>query len=312
MAYTGSGSKNVSSSYLFITLQSFYTKIKGLLAGKSDTTHTHNYAGSSSSGGAATTALACTGNSATATKATQDSAGQQINKTYIKDLSVSGTKITFTKGDGTTNTITTQDTNTTYTAGTGITLAGLAFHNAGVRSIGTGSTNGTIRVNTGGLSDEVAVKGLGSAAYTASTAYAPTSHTHNYAGSSTAGGVATSALTADTATFATKSNGIEPTGFGYSNFTFHQVDTVDGVFNGYTGRAHYLISNLKNGQGYYNYVIGLPFWGVPMYRRQTGNSTSISDWHNFYTTENITYGTRSMTAGTSLLDTGHIYLQYEE
>lgn len=60
----------------------------------------------------------CTGNAATATKATQDSAGQQINKTYIKALSVSGKTITYTKGDGTTGTITTQDTNTTYSAAT--------------------------------------------------------------------------------------------------------------------------------------------------------------------------------------------------
>lgn len=52
----------------------------------------------------------CTGNSATATKATQDSAGQQINKTYIKELSISGKTITYTKGDKTTGTLTTQDT----------------------------------------------------------------------------------------------------------------------------------------------------------------------------------------------------------
>lgn len=41
-----------------------------------------------------------------------DSSGQQINTTYIKSLSVSGKVITYTKGDGTTGTITTQDTNT--------------------------------------------------------------------------------------------------------------------------------------------------------------------------------------------------------
>lgn len=52
----------------------------------------------------------CTGNSATATKATQDSAGQQINSTYIKGLSVSGKTITYTRGNNTTGTITTQDT----------------------------------------------------------------------------------------------------------------------------------------------------------------------------------------------------------
>lgn len=49
-----------------------------------------------------------------ATKATQDSTGQQINTTYIKSLSVNGRTITYTKGNGTTGTITTQDTNTTY------------------------------------------------------------------------------------------------------------------------------------------------------------------------------------------------------
>lgn len=57
---------------------------------------------------------ALVGNADTATKATKDSAGQQINTTYIKGLSVSGKTITYTKGDNTTGTITTQDTNTTY------------------------------------------------------------------------------------------------------------------------------------------------------------------------------------------------------
>ncbi len=50
------------------------------------------------------------GNAATATKATGDSAGNNINTTYIKALSVSGKTVTYTKGNGTTGTITTQDT----------------------------------------------------------------------------------------------------------------------------------------------------------------------------------------------------------
>ena len=111
--------------------------------------HAHDYAGSSSAGGAATSAnklnanagdantpvyfsngvpVACTsldlstsGNAATATKATQDGSGQNIADTYIKSLSVSGKVITYTKGDGDTGTITTQDTNTTYSAMTGAT-----------------------------------------------------------------------------------------------------------------------------------------------------------------------------------------------
>lgn len=50
-----------------------------------------------------------------ATKATQDSAGQQIDSTYIKSASVDGKVITFTRGDGTTFKITTQDTVNTGT-----------------------------------------------------------------------------------------------------------------------------------------------------------------------------------------------------
>ena len=64
------------------------------------------------------------------------------------------------------------DNNTTYTAGTGISISTAnAISNSGVRSISTGTSNGTISVNTNGTSVNVSVKGLGSAAYTASTAY---------------------------------------------------------------------------------------------------------------------------------------------
>ena len=50
------------------------------------------------------------GNAGSATNATNDSEGQNIADTYIKDISIDGTTITFTKGDGDTDTITTQDT----------------------------------------------------------------------------------------------------------------------------------------------------------------------------------------------------------
>lgn len=58
---------------------------------------------------------ALNGNATSATKATQDSRSQQIDSTYIKGLSVNGRVITYTRGNGSTGTITTQDTNTTYT-----------------------------------------------------------------------------------------------------------------------------------------------------------------------------------------------------
>ena len=62
-------------------------------------------------------------------------------------------------------------TDTTYTASNGVSLSGTNFTNSGVRSISTGSANGTISVNTNGTSADVSVKGLGSAAYTSSTDY---------------------------------------------------------------------------------------------------------------------------------------------
>ena len=57
--------------------------------------------------------------------------------------------------------------------GIGFTTAAGAFtiSNSGVRSITTGDNNGTIKVNTNGTNTNVAVKGLGSAAYTNSSDY---------------------------------------------------------------------------------------------------------------------------------------------
>jgi hypothetical protein len=53
------------------------------------------------------------GNAETATKATYNANGKELTNSIIKGLSVSGRTITYTKIDGTTGTITTQDT--TYT-----------------------------------------------------------------------------------------------------------------------------------------------------------------------------------------------------
>ena len=91
---------------------------------------------------------------------------------------VAGSNVTLTP-DVTNKKLTISATDTTYSAGTGISLSGTTFSNSGVRSIATGTENGTISVNTNGTTANVAVKGLGSAAYTASSAYATASHTHS-------------------------------------------------------------------------------------------------------------------------------------
>ena len=61
----------------------------------------------------------------------------------------------------------------TFSSGGGVDISGTTITNSGVRSVATGSSNGTISVNTNGTSSNVAVKGLGSAAYTDSGAYMP-------------------------------------------------------------------------------------------------------------------------------------------
>lgn len=58
------------------------------------------------------------------------------------------------------------------TATDGITLTGTTLTNSGVRAVASGTANGTISVNTNGTSADVAVTGLGSAAYTSSSDYA--------------------------------------------------------------------------------------------------------------------------------------------
>ena len=48
-------------------------------------------------------------------------------------------------------------------------------------SLASGTNNGTLKLTVGGtVTDNIAVKGLGSAAYTSSSAYAPAGHTHSY------------------------------------------------------------------------------------------------------------------------------------
>lgn len=86
------------------------------------------------------------------------------------------------------------------------------------------------------------------------------------------------------ATDAGSSQCLVSTGFGDGNFTYLQTS---GEFYGASGWAHYLISNHGNGASYYNYVLRLPFYSSPEYKRQTGNTSSVSGWHSFITSENI-------------------------
>lgn len=115
----------------------------------------------------------------------------------------------------------------TVGAGLAVDTAG-KLSNSGVRSIATGGTNGTISVNINGTTADVAVKGLGSAAYTNSTAYAAATHSHNYV--PLAGGTMTGALTLSgkptTANQAANKSYVDAaTGANILMTTFKEIDT---------------------------------------------------------------------------------------
>ena len=147
--------------------------------------------------------------------ATNDAKSQAITG-YIRGLSVSGRTITYTKGDGTTGTITTQDTNTTYTDMTGATSSAAGTHGlvpapaAGaqdkfLRGDGTwqvpANTWRGIQDNlTSTATDQSLSANQGKILKGLVDGKAPASHTHNYAGSASAGGSANSAVKLDTAT----------------------------------------------------------------------------------------------------------------
>ena len=157
---------------------------------------------------------------------------------YASGFSVSGTTVTVTYGDNTTSTFTTQDTNTTYPDLKGATASAAGVHGlvpapaAGaqtkyLRGDGTWQTppdtNTTYNVFKGATASAAGDKGLvpapgsgvttqylkstgawGAVAWSEvsgkPTTFTPASHTHNYAGSASAGGSATSAVKLDTAT----------------------------------------------------------------------------------------------------------------
>ena len=93
--------------------------------------------------------------SGTAAKASADANGNIIADTYVKSVSISGRTVTITKGNGSSETQTTQDT--TYTPGAGLSLSGTQFINTGVRSVVAGATPNILTINTGGTTSSITI-----------------------------------------------------------------------------------------------------------------------------------------------------------
>lgn len=103
---------NAFGMFIMRTASGLYTQF--LYDSNSNKIWTRSY--SNSSWSSWTALVRTTDTIANATKATQDSAGQTINTTYVKSVTASGRRVTVTKGNGTTSQFTTQDT--TYSAAT--------------------------------------------------------------------------------------------------------------------------------------------------------------------------------------------------
>lgn len=103
------------------------------------------------------------------------------------------------------------------------------------------------------------------------SSFAAAGHTHNYAGSDSAGGVAIS------------SNCLYYTGTGSSVLTAYQ--TGNAFMGSDDSWASYIICNHGDGSSYFNQTIRMPFWGVPQYQRLEHGT--YSGWKTFITSENI-------------------------
>lgn len=96
-----------------------------------------------------------------ATKATQDGEGNVISTTYATATALDGVKTTAEKG--------VSDAAAAKTAADAAKEA--ADAKVGAVSLASGAANGTVKLTVDGVDTEVAVKGLGTAAYTAADAY---------------------------------------------------------------------------------------------------------------------------------------------
>ena len=144
-------------------------------------------------------------NAGTASRATGDSAGDNIRSTYIKNASVSGRTVTFTKGNGSTFSITTQDNNTTYSVMRGATSA--AAGGAGL-----------VPAPAAGNHDDF-LRGDGKWAIPAKATNADTATYARNAGTATQATNATSATNAATATYA-RNAGTAATARGFLDVDF--------------------------------------------------------------------------------------------
>lgn len=131
-----------------------------------------------------------------------------------------------------------------YTAGAGISISGSTITNTGVRSIATGTSNGTVSVNINGTTSNIAVKGLGTAAYKNVSDFAAAgTYAAAESSSSSAAASAVKLKTARQLKVALGSTGTV-TFDGSANVTNIPVSGTLAVANGGTGRTSFPASSV--------------------------------------------------------------------
>ena len=167
-------------------------------------------------------------------------------------------------------------------------------------TLASGTNNGTLKITTAaGTTDNVAVKGINTMAYQATGSYSSatqvnsalagksdTGHTHNYAGSSSAGGVANSAAKLSNTSAigsATKpvffTNGGVPSACTYtleksvpSNAVFTDTDTWRPITNTYTGSDQSTSVSQYGTNALYNALVN-------GYASSAGNADTVDSKH---------------------------------
>ena len=160
-----------ANNAIFLRNDNTWQTVKPANIGAAASSHTHNYAGSSSAGGAATSALACTGNSATATKL---QTARTINGTAFDGSA----NITITAAaNGGTSAACSGNAATATKLQTARTINGTSFNGSANITTANWGTARTLTVGNTGKS----VNGSANVSWSlAEIGAAASSHTHNH------------------------------------------------------------------------------------------------------------------------------------
>lgn len=193
-----------------VAIKAMIDALQTAVDGKAASGHTHNYAGSSSVGGAANSVA----NSLTVKLNSGSTEGTNLftfNGSGAKSINITPSSIGAAAASHTHS-----YAGSSAAGGDASRAIAVADYADTAKTIkigfaGEGATTNNLGYIAGYLSGGTQIKdvskdvlkswlGLGSAAYTNSSAYSTSGHTHNYAGSASSGGSATSAVKLDTAT----------------------------------------------------------------------------------------------------------------